>query len=99
MTNKHGYKWIRKEKRAAIYRRDGNACVYCGRRTRGGTLTLDHVVPRAEGGSNEATNLITVCFECNSARRDRSIEELEKEGHHGLRERVESYTARKLRRP
>lgn len=31
-----GMNWIRKDKRLAIYMRDGMACVYCG-------LTLDHL--------------------------------------------------------
>lgn len=34
--------------------------------------TLDHVRPRACGGSNESGNLITSCAECNAKRGDRS---------------------------
>ena len=62
----NGSRWIRPEKRLAIYRRDGLACVYC-RHTRR-RLTLDHLKPRSKGGTNDATNLVTACFRCNSQR-------------------------------
>jgi len=74
VTNHHGSKWIRPEKRLAIYLRDGMACAYCGRGIEEGdtspALTLDHITPRSRGGSNEATNLITACVRCNSKRQD-----------------------------
>lgn len=69
--NKHGSKWIRPEKRLAIYIRDGWDCVYC--RTvfpLGRDLTLDHIVPRSLGGGNDAANLVTCCLSCNSSRQD-----------------------------
>jgi 5-methylcytosine-specific restriction endonuclease McrA len=28
-------------------------------------LEVDHVVPRAEGGSDDTMNLVTSCFDCN----------------------------------
>lgn len=31
-------------------------------------LTLDHVIPIAEGGSNELNNLVPACSKCNNAR-------------------------------
>jgi len=30
--------------------------------------TLDHIVPRSEGGSNATNNLITCCMRCNRLR-------------------------------
>lgn len=50
--------WIRSEKRLAIYLHDAAPA----------DITLDHVVPRSRGGSNEASNLFTACRSCNSAR-------------------------------
>lgn len=69
--NQNGMKWIRAEKRLAIYLRDGFCCGYCGKdlhRACKGQISLDHLRPRSEGGSNEATNLITACLSCNVAR-------------------------------
>lgn len=67
----NGSKWIRKDKRLAIVLRDGVQCVYCGRDLRGAEpreVTLDHLLPRCAGGTNEATNLVTACLSCNSSR-------------------------------
>ena len=71
-----GSKWIRPNKRLAIYLRDGLACVYCGIAVEDadcGALTLDHVTPSSKGGDNENTNLVTACRRCNCARQDRSV--------------------------
>lgn len=51
--------------RAAVYERDGHACVTCGS---GDDLTLDHVVPWSRGGSDAADNLQTMCRPCNSSK-------------------------------
>lgn len=65
--------WIRKEKRLAIYLRDGLACCYCGQGVEDDAkLTLDHLIPHVRGGSNTPTNLVTCCHKCNSSRGSRS---------------------------
>ena len=61
-------KWIRRSKRWAIYHRDGFRCVYC--RAEEGRLTLDHVYPDS---GDDATNLVTACYGCNSAKQDLSL--------------------------
>jgi hypothetical protein len=64
--------WIRPAKRLSIYLRDGLACAYCGEGIEDGAkLTLDHITPHCDGGSNEPTNLVTCCHRCNSARGSR----------------------------
>jgi 5-methylcytosine-specific restriction endonuclease McrA len=71
-----GSKWLRPSKRIAIYARDGFCCLYCGSSVeKGARLTVDHIVPSAEGGTNDAENLITACMSCNSAKRDLSARE------------------------
>ena len=66
--------WIRKEKRLAIYLRDGLACCYCGCGIEDGVkLTLDHIKPHSKGGSNLPKNLITACVHCNSSRGNRTM--------------------------
>jgi hypothetical protein len=54
-------------KRRRIYRRDGWQCKFCGTRR---NLTLDHVVPRSRGGSDDDSNLQTLCEPCNQAKGD-----------------------------
>jgi 5-methylcytosine-specific restriction endonuclease McrA len=71
MSNANGTKWIRPEKRVRIYARDGWRCQWCSRHASQlkDPLTLDHFLSRDAGGGNEAGNLLTACFECNSKRR------------------------------
>jgi hypothetical protein len=57
-----------------IYERDQHQCVYCGNRD---DLTIDHVIPIAFGGSNEAGNLVTACRSCNSRKGTRSVARME----------------------
>lgn len=63
-------KWINRRRRARIYARDGWRCAYC---LSDKDLTLDHLRPRAKGGSNVTTNLVTSCLSCNSRRGKRSL--------------------------
>ena len=74
-TRTQGMNWIRKEKRLAIYLRDGLACCYCGESIEGNgaRLTLDHLKPYSKGGSNEPKNLVTCCLVCNSSRGNRTV--------------------------
>lgn len=66
--------WVTKDRRAAIYARDGHRCAYCGSEASARQpLTLDHLRPRIKGGSNESSNLVTACHRCNSARGHRSV--------------------------
>lgn len=62
--------------RSNVYLRDGHACQYCGKRF-GGTrgLTLDHVIPRAQGGTNTWENIVAACVPCNARKADRTPKE------------------------
>lgn len=59
---------ISRRLRFEILRRDGHACRYCGAMAPDAKLTVDHVIPVALGGSDEAANLVTACSECNSGK-------------------------------
>ena len=67
-------RWISEISRLAIYLRDNLTCVYCTRspRTHGAVvLSLDHLIPREKGGSDQPANLVTACVNCNAARKIR----------------------------
>lgn len=57
-----------KRLRYEILRRDNHTCRYCGATAPDARLTVDHVVPVALGGANEAENLVTACVDCNSGK-------------------------------
>lgn len=63
-------------RRMEIFDRDKFACQYCGRTVLKDKITLqvDHIIPKAKGGKDEKTNLITACEECNLGKKDALLE-------------------------
>nr|WP_302578297.1 HNH endonuclease [Methanobrevibacter arboriphilus] len=66
-NNKKVPKLVRK----AVYERDNYTCLCCGIQT---DLSIDHIVPRSSGGSNDMSNLQTLCRSCNSAKSDKYVD-------------------------
>lgn len=52
--------------RKNILLRDNYTCQYCGKSAGPDKLNIDHVVPKAQGGRSEWTNLVAACIPCNS---------------------------------
>ncbi|MDT8409125.1 MAG: HNH endonuclease [Wenzhouxiangellaceae bacterium] len=50
----------------ALFRRDQNLCLYCGRRFPDCELSRDHVKPLAARGENTWANVVTACKRCNN---------------------------------
>jgi 5-methylcytosine-specific restriction endonuclease McrA len=95
LNGKRGGGWITPLKRLAIYIRDGFTCGYCGRDLTEAApreVSLDHLRPRCHGGGNAATNLITACVKCNSARQHRSWKDFAPAGAHDRIMRVRRRT-------
>lgn len=61
--------------RRNICLRDGNRCQYCGKHFVTGDLTLDHVIPRSQGGKNTWDNLVASCGPCNREKDNRTPQE------------------------
>lgn len=79
---KHGsrnsYKGVclRKDLRLAIYLRDRFTCLLCLRDLHDAApsdITLDHVKPNSDGGTNSPSNLYTCCRACNCSRQDKPL--------------------------
>lgn len=82
---------IPKSLRFEVLARDNFTCQYCGAKaTDGALLHIDHIVPVKEGGTNEITNLVAACADCNlgkgakmldrnaaAARKQKQLEELQ----------------------
>jgi 5-methylcytosine-specific restriction endonuclease McrA len=51
--------------RRNIYARDSSTCQYCGKRYSSSELSLDHVIPRAQGGPTTWDNVVCCCLICN----------------------------------
>ncbi|MGE5517672.1 MAG: HNH endonuclease [Bacteroidota bacterium] len=48
-----------------VFLRDRFACQYCGHSLPVHDLTFDHVIPRAQGGRTNWTNVVAACGPCN----------------------------------
>ena len=66
--------------RRNIFARDNNQCQYCGRKHSTSELSLDHVVPRSQGGQTTWENIVCACVDCNVRKGGRTP----KQAHMGL---------------
>lgn len=51
--------------RYRIFARDNYTCRYCGNQPPEVKLVIDHVIPRAKGGTDDEANLLVACEACN----------------------------------
>lgn len=54
--------------RQGVLRRDGRRCGYCP----APATTVDHILPRSQGGKNAWLNTIAACYPCNQRKADRT---------------------------
>ncbi len=67
---KRGRKRVALTKKNVLLR-DRYRCGYCGERGD----TVDHIIPRAAGGTSTWENLVAACSRCNGRKRDRTPEQ------------------------
>lgn len=61
--------------RRNVFKRDKFTCQYCGAQPGSEELTIDHVLPRAQGGTSTWANCVLACIDCNSRKADRTPEQ------------------------
>jgi 5-methylcytosine-specific restriction endonuclease McrA len=61
--------------RRNVFKRDKFSCQYCGDQPGSEELTIDHVTPRAQGGTSTWVNCVLACIGCNSRKADRTPEQ------------------------
>lgn len=67
---------VSKRTRFEVLRRDNHTCRYCGGAAPDVKLTVDHVAPVALGGSDDPSNLVTACKDCNAGKTSTSPSEV-----------------------
>ena len=82
--------------RRNVARRDHHTCQYCGAQPGGEAITIDHVVPRSQGGASSWTNCVAACVACNARKADRTPEQA---GMHLRQPPVPARVEAALRRP
>ena len=58
--------------RRNIFARDSSTCQFCGVRFPTSELSLDHVMPRSQGGKSTWENLVCCCVRCNARKGGRT---------------------------
>lgn len=58
--------------RHEVFKRDNYKCKECGRTNKESVLHVDHIIPVSQNGTDELSNLQTLCSECNLNKRDRA---------------------------
>lgn len=61
--------------RRNLFKRDRFVCQYCGVQMAADELTIDHVVPRSQGGESSWENCVLACVACNKRKADRIPQE------------------------
>jgi 5-methylcytosine-specific restriction endonuclease McrA len=61
--------------RRNVAKRDHHTCQYCGAQPGGEEITIDHVIPRSQGGTSSWTNCVAACLRCNARKADRTPEQ------------------------
>ncbi|MGP1272757.1 MAG: HNH endonuclease [Phycisphaerales bacterium] len=61
--------------RRNLFARDRNRCQYCGHHFPTSELSIDHVVPKSQGGGDSWTNLVCACIRCNARKGGRTPEQ------------------------
>ena len=71
--------------RRNIFKRDHWTCQYCGCQPGGEELTIDHVLPRSQGGTSTWENCVLACIGCNKRKADRTPHQARHEAPQGCR--------------
>jgi hypothetical protein len=74
MKSHTNFPMLTQEQRFYVFRRDNLTCQYCGAKAPNVQLEVDHKNPKANGGLNEMSNLITACHDCNAGKHAKVIE-------------------------
>jgi 5-methylcytosine-specific restriction endonuclease McrA len=60
--------------RRNVAKRDHLTCQYCGAQPGWESITVDHVIPRSQGGATNWLNCVAACLDCNGKKADRTPE-------------------------
>ena len=96
-----------RKKTVSLFKKQGGKCHFCGFMCRDvhdskkkidlvRQMTVDHLVPKSQGGSDQYDNLVGSCTVCNSLKSDMDLEEFVKEApwKDGARRNI-AYVARR----
>lgn len=63
----------RNKRKRDVWEKTHGRCAHCGKYASGYDRTIDHVIPKSQGGTYDLRNLMPLCRECNWKRGSRII--------------------------
>ena len=75
MRRKHmrGQKQKKRNIKRIIHAKTGGVCAKCGKILLLEKATIDHLIPKYRGGTDEISNLIPMCKHCNKQKGSRIV--------------------------
>lgn len=61
--------------RRNVFKRDHYTCQYCAVQPGTEELSIDHVIPRSQGGTSTWENCVLACVACNKRKADRTLQQ------------------------
>lgn len=61
--------------RLSLFKRDMGTCQYCNLELTRSTITMDHVIPKSQGGETSFTNCVIACYACNNKKGNKTPEQ------------------------
>lgn len=61
--------------RKSLIKRDKSTCQYCGKVLTASQITVDHIIPKAQGGGTSFINCVICCQTCNFNKADKTPEQ------------------------
>ena len=68
-----GQKQKKRNIKHIIFEKTGGVCAKCGKILLLEKTTIDHLIPRYRGGTDEISNLIPMCKHCNKQKGSRIV--------------------------
>jgi len=62
--------------RRSVMIRDNYRCFYCDKTLGSHSKTIDHIVPKSQGGPTTYNNCVACCKACNNKKADKSVEQI-----------------------
>lgn len=59
-------------RRSVVFVRDDYTCQYCNKKVLNNVATIDHVIPKSQGGQTNWKNCVTCCQTCNRLKGDKT---------------------------
>ena len=62
------------DRRKMVWKKSNGLCAHCGNHTSAQNQTVDHIIPKSLGGTDDLRNLMPLCRKCNAKRTTKDID-------------------------